>query len=688
MPEYAKGADIRVVGTEHGTSQTITEGSRDNWLPTWSPDGRYLAFLSDRDGGSQAKLWVWCAATHALRQVSEVNVISTQLQWLPNSEAVLVGISPNVSAPSAHVTHAFNPGEPRTSTPTVTIFHSSRESTPLSAQSPPWSLDGGLPNLALIDMESGKVRRIDGVDRVSAFFLSPDGARVAYTSPQAFERPGSQQVLFNVVLASLSGDQPRVVASKVQLETGGASLSWSPDGSLLAFRTGGMSGNGDCYIVDARLGLLRNASSFQDRHHGFAFVPPSWDRDGKYLYFTDGDTLWKTSVAQTKAVEVIRIPQRQVILLVENKVGILWSPRSDGSIVVLAFDKASKRSDVLGIDPRTPDIKEFLTIRQPRDCVASGQFGAVSPDGRQFAYFSQDAQHDMDLWLTDSSFTDHRRLTHVNPQFDRYKMGAARLIEWRSLDGNPLRGTLLLPADYREGNRYPLIVWVYGGQHGSDSIDRFGLSAGATFNLQLLATRGYAVLFPDAPQRLGTPMLDLAKTVLPGVDKVIEMGIADPSRMGVMGHSYGGYSVLALIVQTGRFKAAVTADGYGDLITQYGEMSEDGAAFGTSSQEQGQGLMGGTPWDFRQRYIDNSPWFFLDRVETALLVIQGDQDEVVAPFLSDQVFVGLRRLGKEVEYAKYKGEGHSAFYWALGNRVDYCSRVIAWFDKYVKAGRN
>lgn len=98
--------------------------------------------------------------------------------------------------------------------------------------------------------------------------------------------------------------------------------------------------------------------------------------------------------------------------------------------------------------------------------------------------------------------------------------------------------------------------------------------------------------------------------------------------------------------------------------------------------------MGGTPWDFRQRYIDNSPWFFLDRVETALLVIQGDQDEVVAPFLSDQVFVGLRRLGKEVEYAKYKGEGHSAFYWALGNRVDYCSRVIAWFDKYVKAGRN
>jgi dipeptidyl aminopeptidase/acylaminoacyl peptidase len=98
-------------------------------------------------------------------------------------------------------------------------------------------------------------------------------------------------------------------------------------------------------------------------------------------------------------------------------------------------------------------------------------------------------------------------------------------------------GALLLPSNYLKGNRYPLIVWVYGEDNLSDQLDHFGLADPGPFNLQMLATRGYEVLLPDAPQHLGTPMLDLAKTILPGVDKVISMGIADPDRLGVMGHS-------------------------------------------------------------------------------------------------------------------------------------------------------
>src|SRR6185437_12751870 len=106
---------------------------------------------------------------------------------------------------------------------------------------------------------------------------------------------------------------------------------------------------------------------------------------------------------------------------------------------------------------------------------------------------------------------------------------------------------------------------------------------------------------------LGTPMVDLAKTVLPGVNQVIDMGIADPERLGIFGHSYGGYSALALISQTTRFKAAVMSAGFGDLMALYGEMDGNGSAFGTALAEGGQGLMGGPPWEFRERYIENSP---------------------------------------------------------------------------------
>jgi dipeptidyl aminopeptidase/acylaminoacyl peptidase len=153
----------------------------------------------------------------------------------------------------------------------------------------------------------------------------------------------------------------------------------------------------------------------------------------------------------------------------------------------------------------------------------------------------------------------------------------------------------------------------------------------------------------------------------------------------VIGHSNGGYSTLALIVQTNRFRAAVEVDGYADLVGLYGEMGKDGAAYATTVLEHNLPVMGGTPWEFRERYIDNSPFFYLDRIETPLLIIHGTHDVAVSSFLGDQVFVGLRRLGKEVEYARYEGEAHVPTSWSYANQMDFCNRTLAWFEKYLKA---
>jgi dipeptidyl aminopeptidase/acylaminoacyl peptidase len=170
---------------------------------------------------------------------------------------------------------------------------------------------------------------------------------------------------------------------------------------------------------------------------------------------------------------------------------------------------------------------------------------------------------------------------------------------------------------------------------------------------------------------------------LPGINKVVEMGIADPKRLGLMGHSYGGYSVLSLLVQTPRFAAAVASAGIGDLMSAYGQMNAQGAAFQTSITERGQGLMGATPWEARDRYVENSPVFYLNRIITPLLIAHGSDDTNVAPFLSDEVFVGMRRLGKESVYLKYSGEGHSILSWSYANRLDFCNRLIAWFELHL-----
>lgn len=692
VPGDAIGEDVYLLDTGTESSIKVTEGSGKNWLPAWSPDGRYLAFLSDRDERRQAKLWIWEAATRRTRKVSDVSVRTSRIQWLPTSEEVLVTVLPESKSSDEFALRVSGSQELDANTvgstaSTVVIYRSAPLSQASSTKpdSAPWNLDASLCDLAVVDVRDGHVRRIDTGHRISAFFLSPDGSEVAYTSAQSFERPGSQQILFNVVLLPLGGEKLRVVASDVPLDYAGGALSWSPDASFLAFRTGGMDAKGDCYVVDPKFGTTKNVTSFKARHSGFAFLPPSWDGEGKYLFFTDGTTLWKTSPGRTEAEQIVHTPNRRIIRLIENRAGGLWLPEHVNSIIALTFDEESKQFEFFGIGQANNQTTALLKIHQCRMCGAFNlpEFAAVSTDRRQLLYISQDAEHDSDLWLTNSEFVRPRRLTHINPQYDQHRMGAARLIEWRGLDGDLLRGTILLPAAYTQGKRYPLIVWVYGGERGSDYSDRFGLAGGGPFNLQIFATRGYAVLYPDAPQHLGTPMLDLAKTVLPGVDKVIEMGIADPDRLGVIGHSNGGYSVLSLIVQTKRFKAAIECSGPGDLLGMYGEMDSSGSAFGTGWAEV-VGQMGGTPWEFRERYVDNSPIFFLDRVETPLLIVHGGKDTTVAPFLGDQIFVALRRLGKEVEYAKYDGEGHSPLSWSYPNQVDFSNRMIVWFDDHLK----
>ena len=152
-----------------------------------------------------------------------------------------------------------------------------------------------------------------------------------------------------------------------------------------------------------------------------------------------------------------------------------------------------------------------------------------------------------------------------------------------------------------------------------------------------------------------------------------------------MGHSFGGYSVTALIMQTTRFRAAVASAGIYDPISFYGQMGRDGDALGVGMCEEGQFLLGGPPWAFALRYLENSPILHLDRVQTPVLILHGTLDSVPVA-QADELFVGLRRLGKEAVYARYEGEGHWQGTWGQANVVDYWDRVLGWFDEQIGPG--
>ncbi|HWX43612.1 MAG TPA: prolyl oligopeptidase family serine peptidase [Blastocatellia bacterium] len=707
-PSVGIGSSVWVINTRTGDSQNLTPGQANNWGPSWSPDGKYLAFYSDRTG--KAQLWIWGRSSGQSRAVSDLVIhpytAMETARWTQDSTAVIAKILPEGMAIEEACRRTL-PAEPRSdedaattaegksqekngSRPTVVIYRSyadahgpDPEKQKKAAQAAAIT-NAFMSDLALIDVSTGKALRLARDVKPCWYEISPSGNQLAFVTEKGWDEGDLFRSLYDLVVVSMRGDGLRVVASNIEslailLDT----VSWSPDGKMLSYTDWKQGTDGECYLVSVEDGQKRRAAETPHPSFGNAYRPPLWDASGQSLYFIATKALWKVDIAGKAATEVARIHNKSIVeILTQRDSGRLWSPDGGRSIVVATQDDGTKEFGFYRVDLIT-GARAKLREENKVYRVPAQLFMDVSADGSNIAYVAQDISHPDDLWITDPGFINCRRLSNTNPQIDRYQLGSSRLVEWTDKNGNKLRGALLLPPGYRTDRRYPLIVDVYGGDSLSDSVNRFGLAglANWTTNKQLLATRGYAVLLPDTPLRVGSPMSDLASTVLPAVDKVIEMGIADPERLGVMGASYGGYSTLALIVQTTRFRAAVIFAGFGDLISAYGEMSDEGAARMIQLAEKGQLRMGGTPWQFRDRYIENSPIFYLDRVQTPALIVHGTDDHVARTFLGDEIFVGLRRLGKEAVYARYEGEGHALTSYA--NIADYLNRMILWFDQHL-----
>ncbi len=698
VPWYGTGAQIFVLNVKTGATDEVTSGIANNWLPTWSPDGSSLAFLSDRDGSGQAGLWVWNRANSQLRKISSAKIRTDQIEWLPDSAKMVVETMPEGISVEDYEARVASPGTrvgpvPRAgSGATVNVYEagvvsSTGQRTPLSD---PWNLDQMLKDLTLIDVRSGSLETLVHGVRIAAYRLSPGGTAIAFSIPKQFEKPGSQQILFDLVTLTLATQRQQVVAPDIRFDYNGDTFSWSPDGLQLGFCSGADGTGYGCHVVLLNKPRSSNVPPFAQAQTcaGQKVSRPLWTAKGDAIYFVCDGALWRGSTREgvlEHSHQVARVENREITRMISKGSWLLWTLGDGNRTMVVTHDDDEKRDGFYRVDLESGRSTKMIEAEQCYLCVPQQDQVLVSADGVHAVYSAEDAQHPADLCvLGGESLSEPRRLTDLNPQFREYKMGEPRLIDWLSDDGERLQGALLLPADYHEGNRYPLLVYVYGGSSLSNNFNRFGLAFTGPFNMQLFATRGYAVLLPDSPQHLGTPMLDLAKTVLPGVNKVIEMGIADDKRLGIMGHSNGGYGTLGLIVLTKRFKAAMTADGTGDLLSLYGEMNRDGTAYGTANTESGQNALGGTPWEVRDKFVENSPFFYLERVETPLLIVHGTEDTAVAPFLGDQLFIGLRRLGKEVKYAKYEGEGHSPSYWSHANQTDFCRRMIEWFDRHLQ----
>jgi dipeptidyl aminopeptidase/acylaminoacyl peptidase len=674
-PYAVRSTDIRVTDTRRGTTQEITGGLGANWAPAWSPDGRELAFYSDR--GGTARLWIWDKETDALRQVSDAQT-STRLgpQWTPDGSKMVVGVRLPVA--NGRVTSQTDDGANRA--PTVRVFRSTATAAD-EYEEPRSDISHVRADLAVVDLASGKVHRVLEGWHPTRFSISPDGASLVFVNVSGRRKPRTHLWLRSVHWLSLTDGSTRTLVDEGVLGNYGYDLSWSPDSNMLAYREGEHLAS-DAYLVSLD-GQVRRIT--EKPHPPFKGMP-IWDEDGRYIYFISEDNaLWQVSPVDGGAREVASLPGRPLKGL------ITASPQRDriwehgGAAVVVSEDEV--KSVFHQIDLRSGRAKTLL--EQERHFVIGDPASNIdnviaSSRTHQVVYIAEDAQRPRDLWVAEGNLDQSRQISWLNPDISKVRMGERRIVDWTGRDGAQYHGLLVLPSDYQVGRNYPFVMFVYPVS-ALPYANVFGSSLPSSFyNLQLLATRGYAVLFAGAdPERGGEPMKARADSMLPAVDRVVEMGIADPQRLGVYGASAGGYSTLALLVQTTRFKAAMAHSGPGNLLSLYADLQDSGYSHGMTVDEGPTFSMPDHPWNARDQYIRNSPWFFLDRIETPLLLLHGTADAAVTVAQSNEVFNGLRRLGKEAEYARYEGEGHG--FVAMANSIDAAQRYIDWFDRYLKA---
>lgn len=679
------GCDIWVADTETGQAKNLTGGVGSNWSPVWSRDGNRLAFYSDRDG--TARLWVSEHESGNLRRVSAETVrpfsAFETVRWSPDGRKILVKVLPEGMTIEGVRDAILSPPQTEKQTANISTALVYRSSVSRkTATEDAFYLIPRRADLALIEATTGKVQRIATGFNPAWYDFSPDGGSVAFVSTKGFETLNTRHWVYDLSVVSLSDARPRVIARDIELDFTGMTVSWSPDGKMLSYIT---SRSGDCFVVSVGGGNTpRNLSPAPHPYFSNGHRAPLWDSTGKNIYLLAADSVWKASVRENKAEEVAKIPDRKIVESVAPREGgRLWSPDGGRSVIIITRDDRTKQEGFYRIDLTTRKYVRLLETNKSYGFRPIHKID-VSGDGNRMIFIAEDAGHNAEIFITNTDFKSPKRVTRINPQFDKYATGASRVIEWHGLEGETLRGALLLPPGYQEGKRYPLIVKIYPGANLSDNANNFGLdfNGAGVENMQLFATRGYAVLLPDSPSPKGRAMQGVAKTVLPGVAKAVELGIADPERLGVIGHSNGGYGVLSLLVQTARFKAAVCRGGYGNRIGLYGFMRRDGSSWGVAFLEET--IMGGPPWQFPNKYIEDSPVFYLDRVQTPLLLVHGAEDSAAPAFLADEIFVWLRRLGREVEYAKYEGEEHWEGTWDYANQVDYLNRIINWFDKHLK----
>ena len=296
-------------------------------------------------------------------------------------------------------------------------------------------------------------------------------------------------------------------------------------------------------------------------------------------------------------------------------------------------------------------------------------------------YTEQTFEEFPDYWVTDRSFKSPQKMTLANPQLSEFKWGRRVLVDYTDQRGNKLQATLALPAGYTEGEKYPMIIYFYekmSQRHHQFSMPTYDDRP----HMSTYASNGYLVLMPDIIYDEGKPGSSALDDIVSATQEVIDLGYADPDRIGLQGHSWGGYQSSFILTQTDMFACVVTGAPLTNLISMYNVAYKRSGNLNGPILEWSQGRMGVSPWDNMELYRSQSPIHHAENITTPFLILHGTADGAVDWVQGLEYYSTARRLGKEVILLSYPDEPHHLRKEA--NQKDFQIRMKQYFDFYLK----
>ncbi len=521
--------------------------------------------------------------------------------------------------------------------------------------------------------------------------LADDDVRTVSVAPKQRYAIGFDEREYEL-MGNLDGRRFRDVYA-IDMETGERKLAlkrarWyngpSPNGELLLFYD-----EGHFQVYSMKTGQTRNITkgapvSFVDTESDVNVVNPptrpiGWTSDNKSVLITDNWDVWQVPVEGGPFVnltgngrkEQIRYQQRFALEPPETRdEGIdLSKPQYFRS-----YGEWTKKSGIARVDAGKPGAQPLFWD----DASFGGLMKAKNAD--VYLYTRGTATDPSDYYVTDAKLGPGTRITDQRPQVAQFAWTpGVQLVNYTCDKGDKLQAALFLPANYEKGKAYPTLVNFY--ERMSQTANTFQNPSANGFNRSVYTSNGYAVLIPDIVYKVNDPGMSAVWCMVPAVKAAIATGIVDAKKVGITGHSWGGYQTSFLITQTDVFAAAVAGAPLTNMVSMYSLIYKNTGGGNMAIFESSQGRFKGGYWDNWDAYYRNSPVFFAKNVKTPLMILHNDKDSAVDFTQGVEYFSTLRRLQKPVIMLEYVGENHGLR--KPSNQRDYTARMKEFFDHHL-----